>query len=180
MNQPSLILFNGHIHTMDRLRPLASALAVTGDRITAVGDNSLRTAAGAATRLLDLGGRTLVPGFIDAHLHFLAYGLSLREIDLMNAPSRAVALERVAARAATTPTGRWLTGRGWDQMLWPESVFPTAAQLDAVTPDHPAFLRRKCGHAGWANSLALKLASTSGTLSLSVRTLPEMVLVSCL
>lgn len=159
MNQPSLILFNGHIHTMDRLRPLASALAVTGDRITAVGDNSLRTAAGAATRLLDLGGRTLVPGFIDAHLHFLAYGLSLREIDLMNAPSRAVALERVAARAATTPTGRWLTGRGWDQMLWPESVFPTAAQLDAVTPDHPAFLRRKCGHAGWANSLALKLAS---------------------
>ena len=158
MNTPSLILFNGKIHTMERSQPLASAIVIEGDRIVAVGDDRLRSLAGASTRLVDLGGRTVVPGLIDAHLHFLSYGLSLREIDLMNAPSREAALERVAARAAATPEGRWLTGRGWDQVLWPEAVFPTAAQLDAVTPAHPAFLRRKCGHAGWANSLALQLA----------------------
>jgi predicted amidohydrolase YtcJ len=158
MNSPTIILYNGHIHTMDRLRPYASALAVVGDRIAAVGDDSLRSLASPTTQLIDLGGRTVTPGFIDAHLHFLAYGLSLREIDLMNVPSIEAALERIAERAQSTPAGQWLTGRGWDQVLWPEAVFPTATQLDAVTPNHPAFLRRKCGHAGWANSLALKLA----------------------
>ena len=163
MNPPNLIFYNGNIHTMDRLHPRASALVVTGDRITAVGDDSLRTLAGPATQTIDLGGRTVTPGWIDAHLHFLAYGLSLREIDLINVPTRDAALERIAARAATTPAGQWLTGRGWDQVLWPEPVFPTAAQLDAVTPHHPAFLRRKCGHAGWANSLALKLAGITRT-----------------
>jgi predicted amidohydrolase YtcJ len=158
MNSPDQILFNARIHTMDRLRPYASALAITGDRIMAVGDDSLRALASAATKVIDLGGRTVTPGLIDAHLHFLAYGLSLREIDLMNVPSREAALERIAARAAVTPAGQWLSGRGWDQVLWSDPVFPKAAQLDAVTPNHPAFLRRKCGHAGWANSLALKLA----------------------
>lgn len=158
MNSPTIILYNGRIHTMDRLRPHASALAVVGDRIAAVGDDSLRSLASPTTQLIDLGGCTVTPGFIDAHLHFLAYGLSLREIDLMNVPSIEAALERIAERAQSTPAGQWLTGRGWDQVLWPEAVFPTAAQLDAATPHHPAFLRRKCGHAGWANSLALKLA----------------------
>lgn len=158
MNAPTLILYNGRLHTMDRRQPHASAIAISGDRILAVGDDSLRHFADTKTQMIDLGGRTVTPGFIDAHLHFLAYGLSLREIDLMNAPTREAALERIAARAVTTPTGQWLTGRGWDQVLWPEPVFPTAAQLDAVTPHHPAFLRRKCGHAGWANSQALQLA----------------------
>lgn len=158
MNAPTLILYNGRLHTMDRRQPHASAIAISGDRILAVGDDSLRRLADTKTQVIDLGGRTVTPGFIDAHLHFLAYGLSLREIDLMNAPTREAALERIAARAAATPPGQWLTGRGWDQVLWPEPVFPTAAQLDAVTPHHPAFLRRKCGHAGWANSQALQLA----------------------
>lgn len=158
MNAPTLILYNGRLSTMDHRQPHASAIAIAGDRILAVGDDSLRHLADAATQVVDLGGRTVTPGFIDAHLHFLAYGLSLREIDLMNAPSLDVALERVAARAAATPPGQWLTGRGWDQVLWPEPRFPTATQLDAVTPHHPAFLRRKCGHAGWANSRALQLA----------------------
>ena len=156
--QPTLLLVNGNIHTMERLLPRASALAIAGAQILAVGGDELAALAGRTTRVIDLHGLTVVPGLIDAHLHFLSYGLSLREIDLMNVPSRAAALERIAARAATTPAGHWLTGRGWDQVLWPEPLFPTAAQLDAVTPEHPAFLRRKCGHAGWANSLALKLA----------------------
>lgn len=161
MNSPTIVLYNGRIYTMDRLRPYASALVIVGDRIAAVGDDGLRSLADPATQIIDLGGRTVTPGFIDAHLHFLAYGLSLREIDLMNVPSIEAALQRIAERAQSTPAGQWLTGRGWDQVLWPEAVFPSAAQLDAVTPNHPAFLRRKCGHAGWANSLALKLAGVT-------------------
>lgn len=156
--EPPLLFVNGAIHTMDRTRPHATALAIAGAQIVAVGGDELRALAGPTTRVIDLGGRTVVPGLIDAHLHFLSYGLSLREIDLMNVPSRAAALERIAARAAATPAGHWLTGRGWDQVLWTEPSFPTAAQLDTVTPEHPAFLRRKCGHAGWANSLALQMA----------------------
>ena len=73
-------------------------------------------------------------------------------------PRLATAQERVAARAAEAPAGQWLTGRGWDQVFWEGQQFPSKADLDAVTPDHPAFLRRKCGHAGWANSRALALA----------------------
>ena len=126
--EPTLLLVNGAIHTMDRTRPHATALAITGAQIVAVGGDELRALAGPTTRVIDLRGRTVVPGLIDAHLHFLSYGLSLREIDLMNVPSLAVALERIAARAAATPTGHWLTGRGWDQVLWPEPVFPTATQ----------------------------------------------------
>ncbi|RME50888.1 MAG: amidohydrolase, partial [Caldilineae bacterium] len=103
-------------------------------------------------------GRTVTPGFVDAHIHFLSYGLSLQEIDLAAVPTLAEAVERVRQRAAATPPGRWLTGRGWDQSLWPGGAFPTKADLDAVAPAHPVFLRRKCGHAGWANSRALELA----------------------
>ena len=110
MNSPTLIFFNGRIHTMDRQRPYATALALAGDRIAAVGDDGLRTLAGAQTRLVDLGGRTVTPGLIDAHLHFLAYGLSLREIDLMNIPSPEAALDRIAARAAVTLTGSSVPG----------------------------------------------------------------------
>ena len=99
-----------------------------------------------------------MPGLIDAHLHFLSYGLSLREIDLIGVPSLAAAQARIADRAAQTPAGQWLTGRGWDQVFWPDQRFPTRYDLDAITPEHPAFLRRKCGHAGWANSQALALA----------------------
>lgn len=154
-----LVLYNGDIHTMDRSRPRATAIAIDGSRIVAVGESAeMRRLAGSGGRTIDLGGRTVTPGFIDAHLHFLSYGLSLREIDLIGVPSPAAALQRVAVRAAATPAGRWLTGRGWDQVLWEQQRFPTAADLDAVTTEHPVFLRRKCGHAGWANSTALQLA----------------------
>ena len=154
-----LVLFNGDFHTMDSRLPRVEAVAIAGDRIADVGSSSdMRAQLAPGGRLVDLAGRTVTPGFIDAHLHFLAYGLSLREIDLINVPSLAAAQAKVAEKAATAPAGQWLTGRGWDQMLWPVATFPTRAALDAVTPGHPAFLRRKCGHAGWANSRALELA----------------------
>lgn len=155
----NLVLINGSIHTLDPHQPRVSAIAVAGDRIVAAGaDGEMRRLLASGGRVVDLGGRTVVPGLIDAHLHFLSYGLSLREIELIGVPSLAVAVERVATRAAQTPAGNWLTGRGWDQVFWEGQRFPNRRDLDAVTMQHPVFLRRKCGHAGWANSVALALA----------------------
>lgn len=159
------VLANGNIHTMDKRWPRVQALALAGDKIAAVGDNASMTALlGPGGRTVDLHGRTVTPGLIDAHLHFLSFGLSLQRIDLIATPSLQAVQERVAAAAAQTPAGEWLLGRGWDQSLWPGAAFPTFAELDAVTTAHPVFLRRKCGHAAWANSRTLELAGiTAGT-----------------
>ena len=157
--QADLVLFNGNIHTMDAATPQARAIAIMGNRVLAVGDDDAMQALLAPEgKAIDLGGRTVVPGFTDSHLHFMSYGLSLMEIDLMAVPTLEEALDRVAAKAETTPKGQWLTGRGWDHSLWPGGEFPTRQDLDRVAPEHPVWLRRKCGHAGWANSLGLKLA----------------------
>ena len=156
---PNLILVNGNIHTMDVRTPHVEAIAIAGERIVAVGSSAdLRARYGSTAREIDLEGRLVLPGLIDAHIHFLSYGLSLREIDLMGVTSLEGALTRVAARAQKVPAGQWLGGRGWDQSLWESNAFPTKGDLDAITTEHPIFLRRKCGHAGWANSRALALA----------------------
>jgi len=160
--QADLVLYNGNIHTMDRQRPRASAVAIAGERFAAAGsDAQMRALLARGGRAVDLRGATVVPGFIDAHIHFLSYGLSLQEIDLSSAATLASALERVQRRAAETPAGQWLTGRGWDQSVWEGGAFPTAEQLDAVAPQHPVFLARKCGHAAWVNSQALALMGIS-------------------
>ena len=156
--QADLVLLNGNFHTMDRQRPRASAAAIAGDRFLAAGSNEeMRALLAPGGRVVNLRGATVVPGFIDAHIHFLSYGLSLQEIDLSGVATLASALERVRRRAAETPAGQWLTGRGWDQSVWEGGAFPAAAQLDAVAPQHPVFLARKCGHAAWVNSRALAL-----------------------
>ena len=107
---------------------------------------------------LDAGGQTLIPGLIDAHGHIMGYALSLSQADLAGTASLADAQERVAKFAAANPTAQWLTGRGWNQVLWGLSRFPTAAELDATTGDKPAWMTRVDGHAGWANTAALKAA----------------------
>ncbi len=155
--QADLVLFNGNIHTMDLRQPRVSAAAIAGDRFLATGsDKEMRSLLAPGGREVDLRGATVVPGFIDAHIHFLSYGLSLREIDLSGAGTLSLALERVGRRAADTPPGQWLTGRGWDQSVWEGGAFPAAAQLDAVAGEHPVYLARKCGHAAWVNSQALE------------------------
>ncbi|MCX7669379.1 MAG: amidohydrolase, partial [Anaerolineae bacterium] len=154
-----LILYNGNIHTMDATVPRAEAIAIAAGRVLAIGRNDeIRPLAGRAAQAVDLAGRTVTPGFTDAHLHFLSYGIGLQEIELAGIASLDEALARVAERAAITPPGQWLTGRGWDHTLWGSGAFPTRQDLDRVAPDHPVFLRRKCGHAGWANTRALELA----------------------
>ena len=161
--QADLLLLNGNFHTMERQCPRASAVAIAGERFVAAGsDAQMRALLARGGREVDLRGATVVPGFIDAHIHFLSYGLSLQEIDLSGVDTLASALERVRQRAAQTPAGQWLTGRGWDQSVWEGGAFPTASQLDAVAPQHPVFLARKCGHAAWVNSRALELMGIYG------------------
>ena len=101
-------------------------------------------------------GRTLWPGLTDAHLHLEHYAFSLQMIDCETA-TRAECLRRVAERAQTTAPGQWIRGHGWNQNVWPEG-FGSAADLDAVAPDHPVYLTAKSLHAAWANSAALRLA----------------------
>lgn len=159
--RPDLILFNGIVRTLDAARPQASALAISGERIAAVGgDDEMRELAAPGAEMVDLGGRAVIPGLTDAHIHFEWYALGLADVDART-PTKEEALRRVAERAAQTPRGRWIRGYGWQQSAWPGGAFPSAADLDAVAPEHPVFLRAQSGHAGWANSLALRLAGIS-------------------
>jgi predicted amidohydrolase YtcJ len=157
--QADLILFGGRIYTMDQAVPLASALAVRGGRIIAVGDHdAVRDLGGPETEHINLKGRIALPGFTDAHLHLLEYGLSLTGVQLDGLDSSAKVVSAVAERARHTPAGEWIRGYGWNRNLWPGCPFPTKHELDPVSPDNPVYLLSKDMHSGWANSLALKAA----------------------
>jgi hypothetical protein len=108
-------------------------------------------------------GRTLLPGLIDAHGHFMGVGLQAIQLDLTGTRTLQEALERVRAYAAANPNPRWIVGRGWNHELWGLGRFPTAADLDAVVPDRPVYLERVDGHAGWANSAAMREAGVTAS-----------------
>lgn len=156
-----LILTNGRIHTMDDARPVATALAVRMGRIAAVGaDDDILALRDGRTEWIDLAGRCVTPGLVDAHVHFHGLALSLQNADLDGARSLDEALERIRLFAAGEPgrgDGAWLLGRGWSQDAWPTRAFPTAAQLDAIVAGRPVFLSHKSGHAAWVNTRALRL-----------------------
>jgi predicted amidohydrolase YtcJ len=155
----TMVLLNGDIHTMDNLLPHAEAMAIAGSRVVAVGSNSeIQALLAPGVKEVNLGGRTVVPGFTDAHLHFMSYGISLKQVDLAEVPTLEEALQRVAAGVADTPAGNWVRGRGWDHSLWEGGAFPSKTDLDRLAPNNPVYLSRKCGHVGWANSRALELA----------------------
>ncbi len=157
-NLIDIIVYNGQIRTLDAAQPTVTALAISGERIVAAGsDDDIRALGGAGTKQIDLGGRCVVPGMTDAHIHWAMTTEMLHQVQLYDLPSRAAALERVAARVAITPNGAWIRGYGWAQDDWDDRRFPTAADLDAVAPDHPVFLQSRSAHAGWVNSLALRL-----------------------
>ena len=153
------ILVNGNIITLDERRPRVDALAISYGRVVALGaDAAIRRLAGSGTAIVNLGGKTLLPGLVDAHLHWEAQARALRSVNVFEAPSKAQALKRVEARVAQTPAGEWITGQGWAQDLWDDRAFPSKADLDAVSPLNPVYLSAKSGHAGWANSAALAAA----------------------
>lgn len=158
--QPAdLVIVNARVYTADDARPLAEAFAVRGGTVAFVGSaREARALAGATTRVVDLGGRTVIPGMVDAHAHFAGLAQTLSIVDLMGVPSYAELIARVQARAATLPKGAWVEGRGWDQNQWADGRFPTHEALSAAVPDHPVFLTRVDGHAALVNAAAMKAA----------------------
>ncbi|MBZ0290358.1 MAG: amidohydrolase [Anaerolineae bacterium] len=113
--------------------------------------------AGAGTVRENLDGKTVIPGLTDAHIHWEWTARALHHVNVFEVPEKAIAVERVAEWTAKTPAGQWVRGSGWFQDLWPDRAFPAAADLDPVSPHHPVYLTAKSGHAGWVNSLALRL-----------------------
>ncbi|HZW30299.1 MAG TPA: amidohydrolase family protein, partial [Isosphaeraceae bacterium] len=157
-----LIVRVGRIWTGDKAHPWAEALAARGGVLTAVGtaEEVLRLR-GPSTRVIDRPGAFAIPGLIDAHGHMESLGASLEGVDLRGVASLEEVARRVKARAAAAPGDSWIMGRNWDQSLWPGGAFPTAAVLDAVAPHWPVWLRRVDGHAGWANSEAMRRAKVT-------------------
>jgi predicted amidohydrolase YtcJ len=159
---PDLVILNASIHTMDPARPTADALAILGNRIAALGSSAeICALAGPRTRVIDAAGKTVLPGFNDAHVHFLMGGFSLANVDLRNAKSPEEMARRLKDYAGKLPKGRWILGGDWDHEKWPGAPLPTSDMIDAVTPDHPVFVNRLDGHMALANSLALKLAGVT-------------------
>lgn len=154
------IIFAPRVRTLDPVAPIAEFVAFRGDSIVAVGRRvDAASWIGPATVRYDgPPGSCVVPGFIDAHAHLFSLGHSLRELDLNGTRSYDEVIARTAKRAAGTPPGRWLRGRGWDQNDWPDTGFPNHTGLSAATPDHPVLLQRVDGHAALANARALALA----------------------
>lgn len=160
------VLYGGRIYTQDDRQPVVSALACMGERIVAFGsDDDMLRLAGPDTRRENLNGQTVIPGLVDAHIHWQMTSESLQQVNLFDVPSRERAVELVAERAARTPAGTWIRGFGWAQDLWPDRAFPTATDLDTVAPGHPVYLQSRSIHSGWANSAALRLAGVDSSTS---------------
>src|SRR5258706_15001218 len=147
---------------MDAAQPRAQAMAIdsASGRILAVGTNDeVRRSGGQHTELVDLRGKTVLPGFIDAHIHLLGTAYRSHYIEAASCTSEEEVAELVRARAIQTPEGHWIQGGQWDKNLWPGGNFPSKASLDAAAPHHPVALWNKDGHLLWVNSLALRRAN---------------------
>jgi predicted amidohydrolase YtcJ len=172
------LLYNANIHTFDSSNPRASAILIAGGRIIAVGDKStLENLAHGKVEKVDMKGATILPGLTDAHIHIQHYALGLSKVDC-ETKTKDECLRRVGERAKQTKPGEWVLGHGWNQNEWAESPsptgtsalqgraargegsnFPTAEELDTVSPNNPVYLTAKSLHAAWANTSALKLAN---------------------
>jgi len=152
------LLLSANIYTVNQNQPKAEAVAMQDGKIIAVGSNKELLSKYPKATTDNLGGATLIPGFIDAHGHLLGLGQSLANVDLMGTTSKQDIVQRLQARAAQLDDEQWLIGRGWDQNDWAEQNLPTKADLDAAFPARPVWLERVDGHAGWANSAAMAFA----------------------
>jgi predicted amidohydrolase YtcJ len=159
-----LIVTGARIYTVDDNRPVAEAMAIRGGRILFVGSERGALAhRGSASRVVDLGGRTVIPGMVDAHAHLEGLGTALRTVDLVGTRSYEEVIARVAARAREMPAGTWVVGRGWDQNQWGDTRFPSHQALSSAVPDHPVYLTRVDGHAALVNDAALRAAGVSAS-----------------
>jgi predicted amidohydrolase YtcJ len=157
MNQ--LIIKNADIHTQDMSLPRARAVAVSKGKIIAVGsDDEVLYLAGCGTQILDAGGRPLLPGFIDSHVHYLDWAISLQNLPAGEAKSCESLLAMISEKAASLEPGQWISGRGLDESIWSIPKMPGLDELDRAAPRNPLFIYRRDMHMALANSLALKAA----------------------
>jgi predicted amidohydrolase YtcJ len=161
-----LIFTHGNVYTgvpvMSAFKAIkrAGAIAVRGDRIQAVGENTeILKLRGPDTQVIDLGGHFVMPGINDAHAHLEDGGFDRMNIDLTGVKSLDEFRERIRAKLETAAPGDWILGGGWDENLWPVKALPSRWDIDEITTSHPVFLQRVDGHIGVANSRALQLAS---------------------
>lgn len=158
------LFINGNIITMDEAKPKASALAVKNGSVLAVGETEemlkLKT---AETEVIDLAGKTMMPGFVESHTHTTGYGINLLQVDLRPdvAPTIEDFLAKIKEAVDQTPKGEWIRGWGWDDSRLKERRNPTREEIDQVAPDHPVFLKRTCGHVSVANSKAFEMSGVT-------------------
>ena len=154
-----LIITNAKIWTVDKTRPQAEAMAILRDRIVAVGSAAdVDLWHGPQTKVIDAQGKLLLPGFNDAHVHFVDGGDHLSQVQLKDAASPEEFARRIGEKAKTTPKGEWITGGDWDEQKWSPANLPTKELVDPVTPEMPVWVNRYDGHESLANSVTLKLA----------------------
>jgi predicted amidohydrolase YtcJ len=154
-----VIVTNAQIWTVDKVRPQAEAMAIVGDRIVAVGSVAeVDTWHGPQTKIIDAQGKRLLPGFNDAHVHFVDGGDHLEAVQLKDAASPEEFARRIEDRVRVTPKGEWITGGDWDEQKWSPPSLPTKELVDPATPDTPVWVNRYDGHESLANSVSLRLA----------------------
>ena len=160
-----LVLTNGRVVTVEESQPEAQAIAITGDRIVAVGSSGdIRPYVGPDTKVVDVNGQLVIPGFVEGHGHFTGVGAAQLNLNLMNVRSWDEIVAMVAEAVKTARPGQWIRGRGWHQEKWmaPPSPnvegFPTHASLDRVSPDNPVVLTHASGHASFANGKAMEMS----------------------
>lgn len=157
-----LVILNANVRTMDKNNAAAQAIAIWQNKIIAIGkDAEMKPLTGPKTRVINAGGKLVLPGFNDAHVHFLETGIQLSSVDLRNAKSPAEFTQIVKDFAAKMPKGRWMQGGRWDHENWKPANLPTKQMIDAVTPDTPVFISRLDGHMALANSVAMRLAGVT-------------------
>ncbi|MGZ4887268.1 MAG: amidohydrolase, partial [Candidatus Aminicenantales bacterium] len=158
----SLIFTNGAVYTVDPAQPWAGAVAVADGKIlyagTAKGAGRFK---GAFTTTIDLGGRMLLPGFQDSHIHLITGGIELSECNLSGLPDKESVFAAIREYAARNPEKPWVTGGGWELPVFPQAN-PVKEDLDKLVPDRPACLSAADGHSSWANTRALRIAGITG------------------
>ena len=155
-----LAILSARVFTGNEKQPWAEAIRIKDRFIEAVGSNEeVRKTCGKDTEIVELPGRLITPGLVDAHCHFVSLGRTLKMVDLRNLPNIEACRERIKEAAAEAKPGKWILGRGWNHHQWEESREPSIEDIDDITPNNPAMMVRACGHSIWLNSQALEKAN---------------------
>lgn len=150
---------NGIFYTVSEQTPKAEAVAIKDGKFIFVGSNEeVKAYIGSDTKVVDLKGKTVLPGLIESHMHYASYGALQMQIQAHWRPKEEILEAVKKAYPSAKEKGEWILGRGWNQEVWDPPQFPTRAELDAIAPDVPVYLVRTCGHAAWVNSKALEIA----------------------